>query len=195
MHKKISIRIIIWIVLIISAYSGYSQSLKWIDGYSIGPTIGIRFSPVKTTPYYIGIMGGISIQHPKKRLGMNLRLNYAFPIKTIVDSASITPSIYYFYFEFTYRMFYIKENPFRISLGVGKPSYKINPYYGCPYCFHDNIHLSIQQQISKINFELKLTFPVGTYYFGWFLPRSDLAFFNLGINYTFDLKRKKRIKD
>ena len=81
--------------------------------------------------------------------------------------------------------------PFRLGAGIAKPSYYINMFHGYPYCFHNNLTLSIQQQIRWVNIEMRFDILIGDSYWGWF-TMPLYCNFGLGINHSFDLKRKSK---
>ncbi len=182
--------------ILLFSKNSYGQALLWIDSYKIRPVIGVRFSPkqkvINGKRIFVGPMGGISITSSEKRLGLNLRINYMYPIILTKDSTTenILP-VYVSYLELTYKILLFSNTCTKVSLGIAKPSYKLNPYFGCPYCFMYNATISIQQQIKRFNFELRIDAPIGDNYVGWQFTGTKYMFYTLGFNYTFPLSKKK----
>jgi hypothetical protein len=172
-----------------------SQSLKWIDNYKIRPVVGVSFRPIKgyvSKIVVIGGMGGISVFDPKRRLGLNLRLNYMIPIILVKDTIFEDEIPYfYYYLELTYKIFKYDNGSTKISLGIVKPSPKINPYFGCPYCPQYYATFSAQQEFNRFNIELRFNIPIGDNYGGWYFTRWSSVEYSLGINYTFSLPKKE----
>jgi hypothetical protein len=183
-------------LLMLFSKNSYEQALLWIDSYKIKPVIGVRFYPkqLSATDKYISVgpMGGICIASSERRLGLNLRINYMYPIVLTKDSTTenILP-VYNSYLELTYKILLFSNSCTKVSLGIAKPSYKINPYFGCPYCFWHNATISIQQRVQRFSIELRIDSPIGDNYGGWYFTGAKYMFFNLGINYTFPLSKKK----
>ncbi|MCF8296569.1 MAG: hypothetical protein K9J13_03405 [Saprospiraceae bacterium] len=178
--KKSNLRIFLLIVLLIVFHAGFTQSLNWIDSYQLKLNVGVRVKPF--SPAY-GVVGGFVIQDKEKPLGINLGISYLMP-RYFIDT-----SIYVYYFDLTYRLLFIKQKPFIVGLGIEKPSYHFNPYHYCRYCFFNNLALSLQQQIWITNIEFRISKGIGNKNSGWFLRKY--YGFSLGINYSFDLSRRK----
>jgi len=184
------LRIFLLVVLLIVTQSGFSQCLKWIDGYQLKLNTGGRIEKYKSYPI-LGVMGGLAIQHPQKRLGLNIRTNYMIPKLYKVNLPNFDDRSYIiYYFELTYKFLYIKQKPFMIGLGLERPSYTIDPFHDCPYCFMNFLTISLQRQIWKTNFEIRYSEGIGNKYFGWYY--INCHYFSLGINHAFELKRKSK---
>lgn len=198
--ERIPKHIVLLLALFAITINGFGQSLKWIDGYKMNIDIGLLLRQDKIyTPSSasFGALFGISVQHPNKRFGLNLRVNYLYFLKYSKDSLGLTNSSFFnTYIELTYKIFYIHKCPFRVGMGIAKPSFKMNPFYGCPYCANNAISFSIQQQIRTLTIEFRIEVPIGSSYWGWKIPfsTSNNYISSIGINYTFDLKRKNNIK-
>lgn len=209
-NTQIAKNCIVLLGSLLLSFNGYSQSLRWIDGYRLKANVGLSlgtevllFPPASSftpssSPFSLqrssfGVLGGISIQNVNKRFGIDMGMKYCRFLKTNIDHQ------YFFNTSvlLTYKLFYIQKKPFKLGIGVARSSYKINPWYGCPYCFPYNFALSIQQEIWKINIELLLSTSIGDNYTGLHMPYSInyYTIVSIGVNYKFYLKQKTKYED
>jgi len=173
----------------------YSQRLLFVDGYLPYIDAGISVKPninINSTTIYMGVMGGVKIQHSSKRIGLNLRVEYYFPVGFGSDTSKRKDvNMINSYFEFTYRFKFMKNRPLMLGLGLAKPTFANSPYMNCPVnCFASNLTISLQQKITFFNIEVRMYTPFGTWKTG---VRSDLfryVFFSVGVNYSFSLSKK-----
>jgi len=175
--------VILIVLFLCITLSTYTQNQKHFSFYKIKLDIGSRIKPA----YSFGGMVGLSFQNKEKPFGLNLRMNFMPHIGyTSGYGCFVDEFVYIDYFEFTYKIFYFKGMPFRFGTGIAKPSFTFNVFKNCPYCFANNLTLSIQQQIKWFNVEVRIDTSIGDRYWGWYFPKS--CYFSLGINYAFELK-------
>ena len=174
------LRIFLLVALSTIIQTGFSQNLNWFNSYQMKLNLGIRVIPLQPT---YGLMGGVSFQDSQKKLGLRLGMSYILP-RYIIDT-----TVFIYYFDLTYRLLFIKQKPFIIGLGLEKPSYHINPYHDCRDCFLNNMTLTLQQQIWITNIEIRLATPIGNNNVGWMF--QNYYRFSIGINYSFDISRRK----
>ncbi len=194
LNSKIFKIIIIVVFLLLKLQYSNAQRLLFVDDYNTKLTFGMRFNPKNrnSNVVWLGATGGLKFSSSVRRLGLNLRLNYFLPFFVRNDSLKSYVNPYYnSYVELTFRIIKYKKYQNTISLGIAKPSDRINPYYGCPYCYLYNITVSIQQQIRKLSIELRFDAPIGDSFGGWNFPRYNSFTFSVGVNYSFSLSKKK----
>ncbi|MCF8296571.1 MAG: hypothetical protein K9J13_03415 [Saprospiraceae bacterium] len=180
------LRIFLLVALSTIIQTGFSQNLNWFNSYQIKLNSGLRLLPKYPV---LGVMGGVGFHHPKKAMGLNLGIDYMIP-KLIPVDVNIFPDKSYliYYFELTYKVLYFNDKPLLIGVGLEKPALAIDPFNKSHYSMN-SLFICLQRQIWITDLFIRYSESIGNRHIGWYF--TNHRHITLGINYSFDISRRK----